>query len=43
MRIESNRKVPRTNRLSLGVLNMYVKILTKIACGYDVCRHCSRD
>ena len=23
MRIESNRKVPRTNRLSLGVLDMY--------------------
>ena len=25
MRIESNRKVPRTNRLSLGVLDMNEK------------------
>ena len=26
MRIKSNRKVPQTNRLSLGVLDMYAKL-----------------
>ena len=31
MRIESNRKVPRTNRLSLGVLDMY-----EVLVSYDV-------
>ena len=28
MRIESNRKVHRTNRLSLGVLDMYEQSIT---------------
>ena len=36
MRIESNRKVPQTNRLSLGVLDMYAALK---ACG-NACYVC---